>query len=199
RLVSFSQFTITASSFPSIPKDQLKTIVDEIVTTVPREQRMIGLDRVLANVDTSQVTPRNVDGVKADPPPVFFSQTPAVLVNVDGAPIWSPIGGTDLRFVVNTNWDLFEDPESHSYFLRADKVWLTAASLDGPWRQATALSASFRRLPDDGNWTEVKASLPAGTAAAGRVPAVFTSQMPAELLLTDGAPKYAPVTGTTLF
>jgi len=199
RLVNFSEFMITASSFPNVPKDTLKTIVDDIVASIPLEQRVIGLDRVLANVDTSQVSPRNMAGVKADPPPVFFSQTPAVLVNIDGTPIWSPIGGTDLRFVVNTNWDLFEYPESHSYYLRNDKMWLTAASLDGPWREATTMPASFRSLPDDGNWTDVKASLPTGAAATGRTPAVYMSRMPAELLLTDGAPKYLPVTGTTLF
>jgi hypothetical protein len=199
RLVNFSEFMITASSFPNVPKDELKTIVDDIVTSIPLEQRVIGLDRVLANVDTSQVSPRNMAGVKADPPPVFFSQTPAVLVNIDGAPIWSPIGGTDLRFVVNTNWDLFEYPESHSYYLRNDKTWLTAASLDGPWRQATTVPASFRSLPDDGNWSDLKASLPTGAAATGRMPTVYVSKTPAELLLTDGAPKYLPVTGTTLF
>jgi hypothetical protein len=199
RLVNFSEFMITGSSFPNVPKDELKGIVDEILASVPREQRVIGLDRVLANVDTSQVIPRNVEGVKSDPPPVFFSQTPAVLVNLDGAPIWSPIGGTDLRFVVNTNWDLFEYPESHSYYLRNDKSWLTAASLDGPWRQAARVPASFRSLPDDGNWTEVKAALPTGAVTTSRVPTVYMSRMPAELLLTDGAPKYQPVTGTNLF
>jgi hypothetical protein len=198
RLVNFSEFMITASSFPNVPKDELKTIVDEILASIPREQRVIALDRVMANVDTSTVIPRNVEGLKADPPPIFVSQTPAVLVNIDGAPIWSPIGGTDLRFVVNTNWDLFEYPESRSYYLRNDKMWLTAASLNGPWRQAATLPASFRSLPDDGNWSDVRASLPAGPAAAGRMPTVFMSQMPAELLLTDGAPNYLPVTGTGL-
>ena len=82
--MSFSEFTVTEASFPTTPKDEVKAIVDEIRAAVPRDQRVISLDRVLAMVDTSQVTPRNVDGVKADPPPVFFSQTPAVLINLDG-------------------------------------------------------------------------------------------------------------------
>ena len=71
------------------------------------EDRVIALDRVLANLDKSQIIPKNIEGVKADPPPIFFSKTPAVLVNVDGDPIWSPIQGNDLQFAVNTNWDLF--------------------------------------------------------------------------------------------
>src|SRR5689334_11017138 len=89
RLVNFSQFTVTEASFPQTPRDQVKAIVDEIIATVPRDQRVIALDRVLAMVDTSQVSPRNMEGVKADPPPIFFSATPAVLVNLDGPPIWS--------------------------------------------------------------------------------------------------------------
>ena len=70
---------------------------------------MIALDRVLASVDKSQIIPRErVDGVKADPPAIFYSTTPAVLVNIDGDPIWSPIKDNDLKFAVNTNWDLFQ-------------------------------------------------------------------------------------------
>ena len=46
--------------------------------------------------------------MKADPPAIFFSNAPAVLVNFDGEPIWSPIKENDLKFAVNTNWDLFQ-------------------------------------------------------------------------------------------
>ena len=69
---------------------------------------MIALDRVLASVDKSQIIPKNVEGVKADPPTIFYSTTPAVLVNIDGDPIWSPIKDNDLKYAINTNWDLFQ-------------------------------------------------------------------------------------------
>ncbi len=49
-----------------------------------------------------------MEGVKSDPPTIFYSTTPAVLVNIDGDAIWSPIQSNDLKYVVNTNWDLFE-------------------------------------------------------------------------------------------
>ena len=124
------------------------------------QQRVIGLDRCAANVDTSQVTPRSKQDVKADPPPVFFSQTPAVLVNIDSAPIWSPIGGTDLRFVVNTNWDLFRYPNRDLPPAQDTTMADVGIARRPAWRQATAVPASFRSLPDDGNWTDVKAALP---------------------------------------
>ena len=76
RLVSFSDFTIAESNFPHTPADAVKAVVSEITTSVPLDERVIALDRVLANMDTSQIIPKNVEGVKADPPTIFFSQTP---------------------------------------------------------------------------------------------------------------------------
>jgi hypothetical protein len=108
RLVSFSEFKITESNFPTLQRDQLRTTVAEIESSVTLDERVIALDRVLANIDTSQIIPKNVEGVKADPPPIFFSKTSAVLVNIDGDPIWAPIPQNDLTSAVNTNWDLFE-------------------------------------------------------------------------------------------
>src|SRR5205814_3184250 len=178
RLVSFSEFTITAASFPAVPKDDVKIILDEILAAVPREQRVIGLDRVLAMVDTSQVTPRNNESVKADPPPIFFSDGPAVLVNLDGPAIWSPIQGTDLRFAVNTNWDLFEYREARSFYLRVDKSWMVAESVDGPWRRAMTLPPIFASLPDDGNWRDVREAVKLETT--GATPKVVVSAVPVE-------------------
>ena len=94
---------------------------------------MIALDRVLATVDKSQIIPKNVEGVKADPPKIFFSKTPAVLVNIDGEPIWSPIKDNDLKFAVNTNWDLFQHAPTKTLYLRNDAVWLKATDVKGPW------------------------------------------------------------------
>ena len=74
RLVSFSELKITEPNFPTLQRDQLRTVVEEIVSSVPLDERVIALDRVLANIDTSQIIPKNVDGVKADPPTDLFQQ-----------------------------------------------------------------------------------------------------------------------------
>jgi hypothetical protein len=197
RLVNFSEFKITEASFPTVDKDTVKTVVEEIVNAIPREQRVIGLDRVLASVDTSQIIPKNANGVKADPPKIFVSQTPAVLVNLDGDPIWSPIAQNELKFAVNTNWDLFEHPTTKQYYLRVEKAWLSAPSLDGPWTAAT-LPASFASLPTDGNWDDVRATLNAHSTTVAHPPVVFVSTTPAELILFDGSPRPVPVKGTQL-
>jgi hypothetical protein len=197
RLVNFSEFTITESNFPKLSRDQLTMVVGEITSSVPRNERVIGLDRVLAAVDTSEITPKNVDGVKADPPVIFFSQRPAILVNIDEEPMWSPIKDNNLRFAVNTNWDLFALGTPETYYLRNGNAWMTASKVDGPWTPAHKLPDSFFKLPDDGNWKDVKAAL-SDLKPAATVPTVFVSKRPAELIEMTGAPAYIRVSTTQL-
>ena len=195
RLVRFTNFQIAEASFPTLDKDKTREVVTEIDKAFPDDERVIGLDRVLAAVDRSQIVPKNVEGVKADPPEIFFSQTPAVLVNIDGKAIWSPIKDNDLKYAVNTNWDLFQHEPSSSFYLRVESSWLRATDLAGPWTPAASLPESFSKLPDDDNWKDVKAAVPGKSLDPAKTPAVFVSEKPAEIILLDGVPKYAPVPG----
>ena len=198
RLVDFSVFKITESSFPTLAKDQMQEIVGEITKGIPQEERVIALDRVLASIDKSQILPANVEGVKADPPTVFFSKAPAIVVNIDGDPIWSPVAGSDLKYAINTNWDLFEHGPTKSYYLRDNAVWLKAASLEGAWVPAGTLPDSFAKLPSDENWTDVRAALPGKKLSPKAMPKVFVSTKPAEMILLTGEPSYLLVAGTSL-
>jgi hypothetical protein len=196
RLVKFSTFKITEANFQTLPKDQTREIVSELEKNIPDEDRIIALDRVLVQLDKSQIIPKNVEGLKSDPPKIFLSRTPAILLSFDGDPIWSPIKDNELKFAVNTNWDLFQHEPTALYYLRNDTTWLRSTDLKGPWSYASKLPDSFAKLPDDDNWKEVKANLPG--KPVNEAPTVYFSTEPAELILIDGKPKFVPVPGTAL-
>jgi hypothetical protein len=198
RLVSFSSIKLTETHFQDLSNDDLRTVVDRIQQVVPDDPMVIALDRVLARLDKSSIIPRNVEGVKADPPVIFYSTSAAVLVNLDGSPVWSPIRDNDLRFAVNTNWDLFELRSANTFFLRYNDSWLSATDINGPWRPAGKLPDAFAKLPSDDNWNDVRAALPGRTLPPASVPKVFVSTTPAELILLQGAPNYLLVSGTRL-
>ena len=197
RLVNFSNLKLTESNFPNVPKEQVSDVVTTIADAVPTGGLVLGLDRILARLDKSQIVPKNVDGVKADPPAIFYSPSRAILVNLDADPIWSPIKDNDLKFAVNTNWDLFQHTNK-TFYLRDNDSWLAATDLTGPWKPAGKLPDSFSRLPPDENWKDVKAALPGRALEASAMPKVFVSTRPAELILLQGAPNYLAVTGTNL-
>ena len=81
RLVDFSTFRITQANFPTASKEQASAAVAAITASIPAAERVIALDRVLAFLDSSAIRPKNVTGLKADPPVVFSSTRTAILVN----------------------------------------------------------------------------------------------------------------------
>lgn len=198
RLVNYSALKITESNFPTLSREDTREVVAAIDAAIPDTDRVIGLDRVLANLDKSQIIPKNTEGVKAEPPPIFFSKTPAILVNFDGDPIWSPIKENDLKFGVNTNWDVFQHEPSKTFYLRNGGTWLKASDLKGPWTPAGKLPPSFSKLPGDANWQDVRLNLPGQKLSEKNVPKVFLSTKPGELILLRGEPTYLLVQATQL-
>ena len=186
---------IVEANFPTLSKDQVREVAATIEKVIPDDERVIALDRVLANIDKSQIVPKNVEGIKADPPTIFFSTTPAVIVNLDGEPIWSPIKENDLKFAVNTNWDLFQHVPTNTYYLRNNDAWLKATDVKGPWAAAGTLPDSFKKLPADENWKDVKANLPGKAVAASAVPKVFVSLHAGGADSADRRPEVPPGAG----
>jgi hypothetical protein len=195
RVVSFDM-RITEYNFKSLSPDQVKAMVAD-VQALPERERVIDLDRLLAYVANSPLKVQNVEGVKADPPKVFSAPAPAILVNLDGDPIWSPVKDVDLRYAVNTNWDLFEHTTSKMLYLRYNDSWLQATSVTGPWAALTGkLPDSFSKLPADDNWKDVTAALPGKKLSSKAMPKTFVSTEPAELIVLEGNISYVAVEGT---
>jgi hypothetical protein len=198
RLVKVSGIRFTRASFPSANAEATERLVAPLEELYGGKELIVSLDRILANLERSQ---RDLEPVAArpDPPKIFTSTEPAILVLLDGPLVLSPIEKSDLEFVINTNWDLFVDPATTTFYLRNDDVWLKARQLAGTWSPAGKLPKSFKKLSKkDENWNEVRASLPGRKIEPEEVPAVFYSQEPAELLLIEGEPRLALIEGTQL-
>ncbi len=135
--------------------------------------------------------------VNLDPPPIYVRTSKAILVMIDGEPIMADIASSGLAYVVNTNWDLLHDKATTRYYLLNDQYWLAAATLDGPWAATSSLPQAFSKLPEDENWKDVKAQLPAKPANTPP-PEVIIAKKPSELILLDGAPRFEAIPGTAL-
>ncbi|MBV9491558.1 MAG: hypothetical protein JO069_17850 [Verrucomicrobia bacterium] len=197
RTVLIDDIQIVAVRFPSLPSAEADAMEALLRKTFPGKQPLtVSLDRLIASVQASQEKVKPVP-VKTDPPPIFVSTEPAILLTVPEKPVLAPIQGLPLKFVLNANWDLFFEPGDSRYYLLVDKLWLTAEALDGAWSTARSLPSDFKKLPDGQGWDHVKkaAANPAGNAKA---PKLFYSAQPAELIVFAGEPAYKPIAGTQL-
>ena len=197
RTVVISNIKLTDTRFPSADAASAASL-GELVRTFfkPDKTMTISLDRLMAEVEEGKVSGPAVQ-VDNNPPKIFVSRGPTVLLLVDDKEVRAPIEKTQLEFVVNANWTVLFDKDGEKYYLLNGKQWLTAAKLEGPWTVAAQLPKEMDKLPADQNWAEVKKAIPPQSPATA-APTVLFSSVPAEVIEFNGAPIFAKIPGTQL-
>jgi hypothetical protein len=198
RLVSLEDIAIKKADFPTAPQLQsrLRNAVRESVASWPHT---VSLDRLLADLEITQTeTQAETVHLKNDPPKIIFSNTPAVLILIDGDPVYRAVEGTPYTRVVNTPALLLFNPAAGTFYLDGGSWWMTASSLTGPWTAAVNPPQDLAEIKEQLTKDEEKEAPEAAAAPAGNPPVVYVSMVPAELLVTQGDPAYAPIARTGL-
>ncbi len=133
--------------FPHVDDTKAAPLKALVMDLLPNMNYLdISLDQVLACVREQPPIPHVA--LNYAPPPIYYSETPAVIVIYLGKPDFKPVEGTKLTFAVNTNWVIFKDPDTSMYYLLNGDSWLMAEDvMKGPWMAAKDLPAEFYKLP----------------------------------------------------
>ncbi len=99
---------------------------------------------------------------------------------------------------MNTNWDVFNDSGSKTWYLLNNGGWLAAPDAKGPWMPAGKLPPAFSALPNDKNFADVKKQIPGRAIAVKDAPTIFVSTTPAAIIVTSGPPQFVAIAGTSL-
>lgn len=207
RLVTLSDFKVKKLNIP-MAQDKAAALEVAIQARAGKQDEVIALDRLLADMAINHATTNSkVFEVKNDPPQVFFSTRPAVLVSIDGAPVLRPVSNTNLERVINTRVLLVRD-SAGKFYLRLMDGWMESANISGPWSIAGQTSKDLRKalelaiaskqvdlLNNSKNGSEPSL---AQAILQNAVPSIIVSTQPAELLQTQGEPQVASIDGTNL-
>jgi hypothetical protein len=198
RLVSFEDITVRDANFPSAAGLQ-SMLLTAIRESVPDWPRTVSLDRLLADLAITQAE-NKVESIRLrnDPPKIIFSRQPAVLILIDGEPIYHLVEGARYTRVVNTPALLLFDSSAGTFYLDGGQWWMTANSLNGPWSAAADPPQDLEFVKEQLTKGEEEPAAAQIALPAGNPPAVYVSTVPAELLVTRGAPTYTPIAGTNL-
>ena len=206
RTVVFENLQVTKSNFPALPNGGA-AYAAELQKEVATQVRTISLDRLQASLAAAGVKPATVP-VDNTPPQVITSNSPAILVPIDGAPVLKPVPGrAEAQRVINTRALILQHSATGTYYIHVYDGWLQSSAISGPWTQgfigpfvknaldsiAQSLSAAGTvDLLDGGAKANPKPSL------ANGVPTIYTTQVPTELIVFKGQPDFVPIVGTSL-
>jgi len=195
--VLIRDFKINEVKLPGLDPTKISSVEQTVRGFLPPGHTVVmALDRLVATVEKSE-TPAPVP-VQNNPPEIFVSTTPAILLNVDGKGVQADIPATNLGFFVNANFPLFYEKESRKeYYLFTGQQWLKSTSIEGGWAPAPKLPPDFTKVANDPKWAQMKQPI-LTPSAKGKPPTVFYSDKPAEVILFQGQPAYANIAGTQL-
>src|SRR5262249_23493973 len=141
RTVTLDQIKILSGDFPSAPQ-ATQEYVKSLRTSFPKELTGISLDRLESSFTAGMQDFKGPGKpLNNSPPQLIISMQPAVLVYVDGPPVYKPVAGTELQRVINSRALLLKDKSSELYVHVLDG-YLKSQSLDGPWVATAAPSGA---------------------------------------------------------
>ena len=207
RLVTFSDRQIRKVVVPGAPEKE-KALLEVANKEVAPVTRTLALDRLAAMLEVAEAdkTTRALT-LKNDPPRIVVAHNPAILVYIDGEPVWRPVKETKLERVLNTRVLVVRQGKDRC-FVRVFDGWMTAKSLEGPWTiekkppkdlqtaLADAKASGQLDLLIGGNPNDVK-NLPS-LQQEGRSPVIVVATTPTELIVIEGGPNFVAIKGTGL-
>ncbi|MGA9568364.1 MAG: hypothetical protein WBS19_22780 [Candidatus Korobacteraceae bacterium] len=194
--VLLSNPQINGVTFPSLDpatSEQMGTLVRTFLN--PAATMNISLERLVASVKKTKTPPSTE--LNNEPPTIYISMRPAILLLVNGTPVMEKIANSNLQFVVNANWPLFQVQNASQYYLFNGKGWMTSSSVSGTWTATSQLPAGMSQVPANSNFASLKPYIPA-PASSGAAPVVYYSATPAEIIVFSGPPQWTAIPGTQL-
>jgi hypothetical protein len=192
RTYELESIDVTRAKFPNSTAQDEAAFSAVVEKELPKRNLHGSLDALLATLETAQKEEKASENLNNTPPEIIYVKYPAVLVVVDGDPRLEAIEGSSLMRVSNTAMLMVFDPASKSYYLSSGSVWYAAADILGPWRIEHNPPAQVAALVTD-NGQPV-----ANTVPDASMPRIIVSTKPAELVISDGDPKFSPIQGTNL-
>jgi hypothetical protein len=209
RLISCEDLEVTAAKFPTLNDVQVERLSSYLETEIPKWEIDLDLDRFLATVEQAESHAGGAPAFDNNPPEIIFAQVPAVLVVIEGEPQLAKMDGYDLEYVANTPFFIARDPRSGWYYLRGGGYWYASTDLMTGWKKIDELPGDVARVAKaveeeernqeaqaTGQGTPSEQPMSAGRPAA--IPEIIVRTHPAELIQTDGEPKFVPLQGTQL-
>lgn len=197
RMVQLEALEVPRVRFPDATEEQEQTLIDLLTREIPSWNIQLSMDRLIPMLDLAEKQLQAAENFNDDPPKILFREEPTVLVSIDGEPQLREIPDSGIHAVVNSAFLIVQDPSKKNlfYLSAGADTWYKASSVMGPWEVTTKVPKNVRLLApeeEDAENTEEAAGGPSTP------PAIVVVTEPAELIVYDGPPQYAPIAGSEL-
>ena len=197
RIVVFDNLLVETLKFPEEDEDKIEQIREGMTKKMNGLNLYMSLDRFSASIEHLEDYGDEQAEYNNEAPDIYFEQDPAVLVFIDGDPILKEIENSKIQYVLNTPFFLVLDPGSKQYYLKGGTWWYSSREIETGWKSINKPPKEVNQLAEEAFQGDSN-DLDSLTADLDAPPKIIVSTKPAELIQTEGDPKFEPVNGTDL-
>ena len=203
RTVKLLNMEVTAAKFPDIEAEKIQKLSILLEEEVPRWEMELSLDRLLADLDMTEVEVTLSDDLNNAPPEIIFATSPTMLILVDGDPRFEEIEKTSYERVLNTPYFIVRETKKEKYYINGGDKWYVSDNFDS-WEATTNVPRKLLKIAEEAMGEEEEADdAPAEGEEEAVVeedvtPAIMLRTSSAELLQSDGEPEFEPIEGTSI-
>jgi hypothetical protein len=191
--VYFTDIELVTADFPSATASEIERLGKLIAGQIPSWHFNSNLQRFYANVKVTEINAEYSDALQYHPPKIFYSDTPSVLVYIDGDPILEDFKTSALyQYVVNTPHFIVHSSSDNQYYLKGAEWWYTSTDLYDGWRNIDAPPAAIEQLANQAQQFQTDARQ-APSNHRHPPPRIVAVSEPAALVQTDGEPQIKQV------
>jgi hypothetical protein len=136
---------------------------------------------------------------------IVFAEAPALLIRIDGEPVYRNIPGTDLQQIVNTRVLIVRN-HADIHYLKVFDGWMESYGLMGDWSVSGVSPFGEHTTLEDAVEAQTVDLLDEDSSGPGEPansleadpPGIVIATEPTALIATDGPPQYETIPGTSL-
>jgi len=200
RTVTVLDIKVPRVRFPGASEEHQQELSAFLEREIPKWNLVISLDRLLTSLELAERKAEMSEGLNMDPPAIRYVSSPTVLVTLDGDPELQEVDDSkSLMRVANTPFTIALDTQKKKYYLDGGATWYSADDVMGPYEVTANPPQEVAALRPPEAVEEIAAieqDNPGDEKA--EPPAIIVVTAPTELIVSDGDPKYSPISGTDL-
>jgi len=196
RTAYLDRIHIGKTHFPDIvDEDKNIMIAATLSTEIESWNIEMSLDRILASLAEVEGLKHLSDNINNDAPKIYFRNSPAILLMIDGDPITKTDEKSKLEYIVNTPFFIVKDSKSDDYYINGGPFWYTSREIMTGWEETKKVPSQVKKFAESQNTSEGSDSVANSYSEA---PELIVETKAAELILVDGEIDYKPIEGTGL-
>ena len=186
--VYFTDIKLKNAEFPNASVANIKELQEIIASQVEHWNFNSNLKKFYAAIQEFENSNKIYEELRNHPPAIFYSDSPAVLVYIDGEPILQNISGSELyQFVVNTPHFIVKSSSDKTFYLKGGQWWYASENPTRSWSPISTPPNHIMLLAEKASKLDVKNANE--NKKSGQQPKLIVSIEPAELIQTLGEPQ----------